>query len=138
MHQCVFIGYSSTEKGICSHLLTRKFFMFVDVTLVEKERYFNQLYLQWKTSLMEDKDKYLFLLLELDSHSSPSPINIKNPLALTHVDSQSSINLCTPNSKLLGQDKPIQIFTHSILAYSKREVPIIQHYASPRIGTTPW
>lgn len=138
MHQCVFIGYSSTEKGICSHLLTRKFFMFADVTLVEKERYFNQLYLQWKTSLMEDKDKYLFLLLELDSHSSPSPINIKNPLALTHVDSQSSINLCTPNSKLLGQDKPIQIFTHSILAYSKREVPIIQHYASPRIGTTPW
>lgn len=112
--------------------------MFADVTLVEKERYFNQLYLQWKTSLMEDKDKYLFLLLELDSHSSPSPINIKNPLALTHVDSQSSINLCTPNSKLLGQDKPIQIFTHSILAYSKREVPIIQHYASPRIGTTPW
>lgn len=122
--------------------------MFADVTLVEKERYFNQLYLQWKTSLMEDKDKYLFLLLELDSHSSPSPINIKNPLALTHVDSQSSINpnfvyvelknLCIPNSKLLGQDKPIQIFTHSILAYSKREVPIIQHYASPRIGTTPW
>ena len=83
--KCVFVGYSSTQKGYkCFHPPTKKFFVSADVTFVEKESYFAQPYLQGETSLMEDKDKDLFLLLELDAHHSPSSTN---PLALTPIDS---------------------------------------------------
>ena len=83
--KCVFVGYSSTQKGYkCFHPPTKKFFVSVDVTFVEKESYFVQPYLQGETSLMKDKDKDLFLLLELDDYPPPSSIN---PLALTPIDS---------------------------------------------------
>ena len=60
----MFIGYSSIKKGYkCFHPPTKKFFVFADVTFVEKDSYFAQPYCQRGTSLMEDKDKDLLLLL---------------------------------------------------------------------------
>ena len=87
----------------------KKFCASADVTFVEKESYFTQLYLQGETSLIEDKDKDLFLLLELDAHH---PLSSTNPLALTPIDSQGfpnpnsvsieAENPCTPDSKFSG------------------------------------
>ena len=60
-------------------ILLRGNFMSVDVTFFEKEPYFSTPYLQGETSLMENKDRDLFLLelsfspfVQLESQSGPS------------------------------------------------------------------
>ena len=60
-------------------ILIRGNFMFVDVSFFENESYFSTPYLQGETSLMENKDRDLFLLelsfspfVQLESQSGPS------------------------------------------------------------------
>ena len=78
--KCVFVEYFSKQKGYkCYHPLTKRFFVFVDITFVEIENYFPNLYLQVETSLMEDKDGDLFLL---DLASFPSSQNQNLPSSL--------------------------------------------------------
>ncbi|GMI89878.1 hypothetical protein HRI_002657100 [Hibiscus trionum] len=61
--KCIFLGYSSTQKGYkCYHPPTRKFYVTADVTFVERESYFTAPYLQGEMSFREDKDADLFLL----------------------------------------------------------------------------
>ena len=72
--KCIFVGYLSTQKGYkCYHPLTKRCFVSVDVTFIEI--YFPNLYLQVEASLMEDKDRDLFLL---DLTSFP-PSQNQNP-----------------------------------------------------------
>ena len=61
--KCVFLGYSSTQKGYkCYHPPTKRFFVTADVTFEEGTPYFTQPYLQGEQSLVEDKDRDNFLL----------------------------------------------------------------------------
>lgn len=55
--KCVFLGYSSTQKGYkCYHPPSRKFYLSADVTFAENKPFFSQSYLQGEISLTEDKD----------------------------------------------------------------------------------
>ena len=61
--KCVFLGYSSTQKGYkCYHPPTKRFFVTADVTFEEGTPYFTQPYLQGEQSLVGDKDRDNFLL----------------------------------------------------------------------------
>ena len=72
--KCVFVGYSSTQKGYkCYHYPSKRFYVSADVTFHEQESYFIVPYLQGENSVMEDKDKADFLLLDLPS--SPLPVS---------------------------------------------------------------
>ena len=69
--KCVFVGYSSTQKGYkCYHPPTKKLFVLADVTFAEEKPYFAQPYLQGEPSIIEDKDSFL---LDLPSSSSSYP-----------------------------------------------------------------
>lgn len=60
--KCVFVGYSSTQKGYkCFHPTSKKYFISADVTFVEIKSYFQESYLKGE-SLSEDREKDLFLL----------------------------------------------------------------------------
>ena len=55
--KCVFVGYSSTQKGYkCYHPPTRKLYVLADVTFVENKPYFSTLYLQGELSILEDEE----------------------------------------------------------------------------------
>ena len=81
--KCIFVGYSPTQKGYkCYHPATKKVFVSIDVTFVETESFFSQLYLQGENSCMEDKDN-LFKNLSFISPSKSkilesSPIHISS------------------------------------------------------------
>ena len=64
--KCVFVGYSSTQKGYkCPP--SKRFYVLVDVTFHEQESYFTIPYLQGENSVMEDNDRGDFLFLDLPS-----------------------------------------------------------------------
>eukprot|EP00261_Vitis_vinifera_P038781 XP_019080024.1 PREDICTED: uncharacterized protein LOC109123752 [Vitis vinifera] len=66
--KCVFVGYSSTQKGYkCYHPPSKRYSVSVDVTFHEQESYFTIPYLQGENSVMEDKDRGDFLFLYLPS-----------------------------------------------------------------------
>ena len=55
--KCVFVGYSSTQKGFkCYHLPTRKLYVSIGVTFVENMPYFSTPYLQGELSILEDEE----------------------------------------------------------------------------------
>ena len=71
--KCVFVGYSSTQKGYkCYHPSSKKFYIYIDVTFNENESYFTSPYLQGNKSTMEDKDKDFFLI---DLSLSTQPVS---------------------------------------------------------------
>ena len=69
--KCVFVGYSSTQKGYkCYHPSTRKLYVSTNVTFVENESYFSTLYLQGELSILEDKEFALPPLEIIPSYES--------------------------------------------------------------------
>ena len=55
--KCVFLGYSSTQKGYkCYHPPTWKLYVLANVTFVENKSYFSTLYLQEELSILEDEE----------------------------------------------------------------------------------
>lgn len=57
--KCIFIGYSTAQKGYkCYNITIRKTYVSIDVTFVEHESYFSQRYLQGEISTIEDKDLF--------------------------------------------------------------------------------
>ena len=74
--KCVFIGYSSTQKGYkCYHSPTRKIFVTADVTFVENESYFRPS-LQGEMTL-EEKDNLFLLNFPLEN-APPSLENVSS------------------------------------------------------------
>lgn len=132
--KCVFIGYSSTQKGYkCFHPPTRKFFVSVDVTFVETESYFSNSYLQGE-KLSEDREKDLFLLSppcqpESSAAKSSSP-NIEIP---TSGQPESSSSPNGEPSSGMKKGKEIQESIRPLQVYSRRQAPISQptHVQSP-------
>ncbi|CAJ2647123.1 unnamed protein product [Trifolium pratense] len=58
--KCVFIGYSSTQKGYkCYHPPSNKFFVSRDVTFHEQESYFAQTHLHGESTSEEDESLIL-------------------------------------------------------------------------------
>ena len=54
--KCVFLGYSTTQKGYkCFHPLSKKFYVSRDVTFNERESYFGQPHLQGENVREEDE-----------------------------------------------------------------------------------
>ena len=55
--KCVFVGYSSNQKGYkCYHPPTRKLYVSTGVTFVENKPYFSTPYLQGELSILEDEE----------------------------------------------------------------------------------
>ena len=104
--KCIFVGYSSTQKGYKSyHPPTKKFHVFVDVTFVEHQSHFAKPYLLGKTSFMENNDKDL-LLLDLSLSPSSSSSLLPPPLSPNEPPSYNQITPITLSS--MGKDKHIQ------------------------------
>ncbi|KAL6347733.1 hypothetical protein AAG906_026262 [Vitis piasezkii] len=87
--KCVFLGYSSTQKGYkCYNPSVRKFYISADVTFTENKHFFSKSSLQGEISMMEDSACESFEPLDL-------------PHVLTHGDeepeSSESITLESPN-----------------------------------------
>ena len=79
--KCLFVGYSSTQKGYkCFHPPSRKFYISVDVTFFENKSYFHKNHLQGETTTLEDGTwsesfESSFSPLDLPSTSHlPSPV----------------------------------------------------------------
>jgi hypothetical protein len=84
--KCVFVGYSSTQKGYkCYHPPSKKFYVSADVTFNEQESYFTTPYLQGESSIMEDKDRedrdFLLDLLSLPASKPVSCSPVPNPVS---------------------------------------------------------
>ena len=74
--KCVFVGYSTTQKGYkCYHPHTRKLYVTSDVTFVENKPYFSTPSIQGELPTFEDKE----LDLSLDISSSKSPKTSSKP-----------------------------------------------------------
>nr|XP_019703534.2 uncharacterized protein LOC105038855 isoform X1 [Elaeis guineensis] len=76
--KCIFVGYSSTQKGYkCYHPPSKKFYVSVDVTFNEQESYFTNPYLQGENSTREDKKDFLLdlslILMSKTSDPVPAP-----------------------------------------------------------------
>ncbi|PON73291.1 hypothetical protein TorRG33x02_250270, partial [Trema orientale] len=69
--KCVFLGYSSTQKGYkCYHPPSRTLYVSADITFTENKLYFTEFYLQGKIPV-KDKD-YFFGPLDLPGIPSPT------------------------------------------------------------------
>ena len=112
--KCIFVGYSSTQKGYkCYHPPTKKKFVSADVTFIESDNYFPNPYLQGETSSMEDKDRDLFDLSSFPlSQNQNLPSSISIPLS-----NESDPSILSPVEK----DKQIQSATHPLQVYSRRK-----------------
>ena len=120
--KCVFVGYSSTQKGYKCFIGT--FFVSTNVTFFENESYFSSLYLQGETSSMEDKSVFLLdLSLSSSSYSSlygetPKIVNV--PL---------EPELESPEAKFLresmGVDSSELVTTKPLPVYWRRKATII-------------
>ena len=61
--QCIFIGYSSTQKGYkCFHPPTRKFLVLDDVTFIGNESFFQHSYLLRENLIKDEQRTYFFLI----------------------------------------------------------------------------
>ena len=78
---------------MCYHPPSRKLFVSVNVTFVEREDYSTRPYLQEETSFIEDKDKDSFLLDLPSISQSPSSkpmVSPNHPLVLPTIEASSS------------------------------------------------
>ncbi|RVW82043.1 Retrovirus-related Pol polyprotein from transposon TNT 1-94 [Vitis vinifera] len=86
--KCVFLGYSSTQKGYkCYNPLARKFYIFADVTFTENKPFFHKSSLQGEISMMEDSPYVSFEPLDLphvSTHGDEEPVSSSVPASVTH------------------------------------------------------
>ena len=82
--RCIFIGYSSTQKGyLCYHLPTKKYFVSADVTFIENDSYFGSPHSLGQSSSSIDKNQPPILPdHDLSSFTLPSTIP-KDSLGMT-------------------------------------------------------
>ncbi|KAJ9703130.1 hypothetical protein PVL29_004767 [Vitis rotundifolia] len=75
--KCVFLDYSSTQKGYkCYNLLAKKFYISANVTFTENKHFFPKSSLQGKISMMEDSPCESFESLDLphvSTHGDEEP-----------------------------------------------------------------
>lgn len=131
--RCIFIGYSSTQKGYkCFHPSTKKFFVSTDVTFFEHESFFSPPYLQGE-DLHEDRNeartKDLFLL-DFPCEKLSNPLIQPIPSA-PFVPSNESFAMID-NKKNQDDGQPL-------IVYSRRKPPISQpvQVQSPTHVTVP-
>ena len=112
--KCVFIGYSSTQKGYkCYHSPSHKFFVSRDVTFHEQESYFVQTHLQGENSCKEDES-----LLFPDLNLGPEvEVEIEGDNVETEVDSKKHVNVEADvrygkNARIYTRRKTIHESTH--------------------------
>jgi hypothetical protein len=129
--KCVFVGYSSTQKGYkCYHPPSKKFYVSADVTFNEQESYFTTPYLQGESSIMEDKDRedrdFLLDLLSLP---------ISKPVSCSHVPNLVSEFVSEPMPNHMSEPVPEipQEKTDSALenarfgnVFSRRKVAVLE------------
>jgi len=73
--KCIFIGYSSTQKGYkCFHPPSKRFFLSTDVSFEEENSYFSDSYPRGEIEFLEEMNRELFLpiLPSSSNHSSSS------------------------------------------------------------------
>ena len=88
---CVFLGYSSTQKDYkCYNPSTKNFYISTDVTFIEKKPFFPKSSLQGEISMMEDS-----------SYESFKPLNL--PHVSTHGDEETE----SPNSTTKPVPSPV-------------------------------
>ncbi|RVW74635.1 Retrovirus-related Pol polyprotein from transposon TNT 1-94 [Vitis vinifera] len=84
--KCVFLGYSSTQKGYkCYNPSARKFYISADVTFTENKPFFHKSSLQGEISMMEDSPYESFEPLDLphvSTHGDEEPVSV--PASVTH------------------------------------------------------
>ena len=89
--KCVFLGYSSTQKGYkCHNPSTRKCYIFADVTFIENKPFFPKSSLKGEISMMED-----------------SPCESFEPLDLPHVSTHGDEELESSNSTTEPVSSPV-------------------------------
>ena len=75
--KCVFLGYSSTQKGYtCYNPSARKFYISSDVTFTENKHFFHKSSLQGEISIMKDSPCESFEPLDLphvSTHGDEEP-----------------------------------------------------------------
>ncbi|RVW77356.1 Retrovirus-related Pol polyprotein from transposon TNT 1-94 [Vitis vinifera] len=80
--KCVFLGYSSTQKGYkCYNPLGRKFYISIDVTFIENKPFFPKSSLKGEISMMEDSLCESFEPLDLphvSTHGDEKPDVTRN------------------------------------------------------------
>ena len=86
--KCVFLGYSSTQKGYkCYNPSARKFYISADVTFTENKPFFHKSSLQGEISMMEDSPYKSFEPLDLphvSTHGDEEPVSSSVPASVTH------------------------------------------------------
>jgi transposase InsO family protein len=135
--RCVFIGYSSTQKGYkCYHPPTRKVYVSADVTFVEQDSYFQNTYSSQEKTSNGDEDRDFFLL-EL---SNPNPVLVgPESLPVTTVSEPTSES---ENNPVLQKDSPesqTQNPIRPLQVYSRRErsLPMSEHVPSTESAPDP-
>ena len=102
--KCVFLGYSSTQKGYkCYTSSTKKFYISADVTFTKNKPFFPKSSLQGEISMMED-----------------SPCEYFEPLDLPHVSTHGDEELESPNSTTEPVSSPVPAnVTHNFPQFPK-------------------
>ena len=102
--KCVFLSYSSTQKGYkCYNLSTKKIYISVDVTFTENKPFFPKSSLKGEISMMED-----------------SPCESFEPLDLPHVSTHGDEEPESPNSTTKPMSSPVpSSVTHNFPQFPK-------------------
>ena len=139
--KCIFVGYSSKKKGYkCYHPASRKFFVSMDVTFVEKQPFYSGSRLQGENA-SEDKEYELFYL-DLEPTVQPKnqdqPATVKQPLNQDQHAPKSSLDQSCDEPALKSSfdqphDQPLDpsksapniplVVKKPILVYSRRKEP---------------
>ena len=112
--KCVFLGYSSTQKGYkCYHSPTRKLYVSADVTFVENKPDFSTPYLQGELSILEDEELAIPPLEIIPSSESfkSKETTLVLPISLEPIPiSQSEVEEKEEDSQIFDQFRFDQVY----------------------------